>query len=84
MAEIEIGRIGDYFAKIGVAGIQLTGELKVGDTIQIRGHTTQFSQAVESIQIEGAQVERGGPGDSIGVKVAERCRGGDHVYKVTL
>ena len=81
--EQEIGRVMDYFANIGVAGIDLTGKLRVGDTIHIRGHTTDLEQAVESIQIEHEQVEEAGAGDKIGIKVSDRCRNGDHVYRVS-
>ena len=80
--EEEVGRVSDYFARIGVAGIDLTGKLRVGDTIHIKGHTTDLEQPVDSIQIEHDQVEEAGPGDKIGIKVKDRCRGGDHVYKV--
>lgn len=80
--ETEIGRVVDYFARIGVAGIDLTGKLRVGDTIHVKGHTTDLEQVVESLQIEHDEVEEAGPGDKIGVKMQERCRGGDHVYKV--
>ncbi len=76
----EIGRVEDYFAQIGVAGIDLTGPLNVGDRIRIQGHTTDFEQAVQSIQIEHSSVEAAKKGDKIGVKVKERCRGGDRVY----
>jgi translation elongation factor EF-1alpha len=83
MAEEEdIGRVRDYFARIGVAGIDLTGRLKVGDTIHVKGHTTDLQQLVDSMQIEHEDVQEAGPGDSVGIKVQERCRGGDHVYRV--
>ncbi len=81
--EEEIGRVVDYFAKIGVAGIDLTGKLKVGDTIRIKGHTTDLEQVVESMQVEHDQVEEAGRGDKIGIKMQDRVRGGDHVYRVT-
>lgn len=80
--EEEIGRVRDYFARIGVSGIDLTGKLKVGDTIHIQGHTTDITQVVESMQIEHESVEQAGPGDSVGIKVPDRCRAGDHVYRV--
>ena len=83
MPEEEIGKISDYFAKIGVAAIELTGSLSVGDTIHIKGHTTDFEQKVESMQIEHQSVEKANPGDSIGIKVTERVRDHDLVYKVT-
>jgi hypothetical protein len=81
--ETEIGRVNDYFAKIGVAGIDLTAPLKVGDRIRIKGHTTDLEELVESIQVEHESVEEAKPGDKIGVKVADRVRGGDHVYRVS-
>jgi translation elongation factor EF-1alpha len=80
--ETEIGRVNDYFAKISVAGIDLTATLKVGDRIRIKGHTTDLEEVVESIQVEHESVEEAKPGDKIGVKVADRVRGGDHVYRV--
>jgi len=81
--EVEIGRVNDYFAKIGVAGIDLTATLKVGDRIRIKGHTTDLEEVVESIQVEHESLEEAKAGDKIGVKVADRVRGGDHVYRVT-
>jgi len=83
MPEEQVGIIKDYFAKIDVAGIDVTGHLKVGDTIHIKGHTSDFEQVVESMQIEHDQVEEAKAGDAIGIKVSERCRHGDTVYKVT-
>ena len=80
--EEEIGRVRDYFAHISVAGIDVSGKLKVGDTIHILGHTTDITQVVDSMQIEREDVQEAGPGDSVGIKVLDRCRGGDHVYKV--
>ena len=81
--EQEVGRVVDFFAKINVAGIDLTGKLRAGDTIHIKGHTTDLEQTVDSLQIEHEQVEEAGPGDKIGVKVKDRCRAGDHVYRVS-
>ena len=84
MAEdVEIGKVGDYFAHVGVAGIDLTGVLKVGDRIRIKGHTTDLERVVASIQIEHESVQEAKVGDRIGVKVSERCRDGDHVYLVS-
>lgn len=80
--ETEVGKVQDYFAKIGVAGIELTDSLSVGDTIHIKGHTTDFSQKVESMQIEHDNVEEAKAGDSIGIKVDDRVRSSDTVYKV--
>jgi len=84
LAETQIGHVSDYFAKIGVAGIHISsGELKVGDTIHILGHTTDLTQKIESMQIEHEQVEVAKAGDSIGIRVDDRCRGGDKVFVVT-
>jgi translation elongation factor EF-1alpha len=83
MPEQRIGVVKDYFAKIGVAGIDLEGALRVGDTVHIKGHTTDLEQVVESIQVEHASVGEAKQGDSIGIKVKDRCRGGDVVYKVS-
>ncbi len=80
--EQDIGRVMDYFAKISVAGIDLTGKLRVGETIHIKGHTTDLEQVVESMQVEHEPVEEAGRGDKIGIKVRDRVRSGDHVYRV--
>lgn len=82
MAEEEVGQVSDYFARIGVVGIELTGHLKVGDVIHIKGHTTDLQQVVESMQIERQDVQEAGPGQAVGIKVSDRCRRGDRVYKV--
>jgi translation elongation factor EF-1alpha len=83
MAEERVGVVNDYFAHIGVAGIDLEGPLRIGETIHIRGHTTDLEQRVDSIQIEHEQVEEAKVGDAIGIKVSDRCRDGDVVYKIT-
>ena len=83
MAEEQIGRISHYFGNIQVAAIELTeGSLAVGDTIHIKGHTTDLTEQVKSIQIEHDQVQSAKKGDSIGVKVSEHVREHDVVYKV--
>ena len=83
MPEQRVGIVHDYFAKIGVAGIDLEETIRLGDTIHIKGHTTDLEQAVDSMQIEGQPVEEAKAGDKIGIKVRERCRDGDVVYKVS-
>lgn len=83
MEKKEIGKITHYFTNIGVGVIELTDELKVGDTISIEGATSNFTQKVESMQIEHENVESAKAGDSIGLKTKERVREGDIVYKVT-
>jgi len=83
MPEVEIGNVSDFFARPVVAGITLTGTLKVGDKIHIKGHTTDIELIVESMQINNINVTEGKTGDAIGIKVTDRVRAGDHVYKVT-
>ena len=83
MSEEIIGKVSDFFAHPVVAGIELTAVLKVGDKIHIKGHTTDLEMTVDSIQINNEQVTKAKPGDSIGVKVSERVRSGDLVYKIS-
>lgn len=83
MPEVEIGKVSDFFSHPVVAGIELSGKLKVGDTVHIQGHTTDLELAIESMQINNADVSEAKAGDSVGIKVPERVRRGDHVYKVT-
>ena len=84
MGEEAIGKVMDYFAKIGVAGVQVTiGSLNVGDTIRIKGHTTDVTQVVESIQLQHQSVQKADVGQTVGIKVKERVRKGDHVWRVT-
>ncbi|UCH43626.1 MAG: translation elongation factor-like protein [Dehalococcoidales bacterium] len=83
MPELEIGQVSDFFARPVVAGIQLTGPLKVGDNIHIKGHTTDIEFSVQSMQIENVDVKEAKAGDAVGVKVSDRVRRGDKVYKVT-
>ncbi|HID92609.1 MAG TPA: hypothetical protein EYP60_00805 [bacterium (Candidatus Stahlbacteria)] len=84
MKEIEIGEVQDYFARIGVVAIKITkGTLNVGDTIHFKGHTTDFTQKVESMEIEHEKVDKAEIGDSVGIKVKDRVRRNDKVYKVT-
>ena len=82
MAEKEIGMVAHYFSNIRVAGIELSDELAVGDTILITGATTHFQQKVESMQLDKASIEKGEPGQLIGIKVQEKARPGDKVYKM--
>ena len=83
MEDKKIGEIIKYFGKIGVAAIRLSeGSLKVGDTIHIVGHTTDITQSIDSMQIENKNVQEAGPGADIGIKVKDRVREHDIVYKV--
>lgn len=83
MPEEMIGTVSDFFARPVVAAIELTSPLSAGDKIHIKGHTTDLELVVGSMQIENAPVNEAKAGDSIGVKVSERVRKGDLVYKVT-
>ena len=83
MPEIEIGKVSAFFAKPVVAGIDLSNTLGIGDKIHIKGHTTDIELAVESMQIDNASVTEAKSGDSVGVKVSDRVRHGDKVYKIT-
>lgn len=82
MEEKKVGEVTHYWGKIGVAGIKLTGTLRVGDTIRIRGATTDFEQIVSSMQIEHENIETAQKGQEIGLKVKDKVRIGDTVYKV--
>jgi len=77
-----IGEISHYFGKIGVAVIKLDDTLKVGDQIRIVGGVTDFTQTVESMEIEHQKVEKAGSGDSVGLKVSQKVREGYKVYKL--
>lgn len=83
MPEEAVGRVSTFFARPVVAGIDLTGTLRVGDRIRIQGHTTDLELSVESMQINNVDVEEAKPGDSVGIKVPDRVRRGDWVYKIT-
>ncbi len=83
MPDVEIGMITDFFAKPVVAGIELSGTLRIGDRIHIKGSTTDMELTVESMQIERVNITEAKPGDLVGIKVLDRARRGDKVYKVT-
>ena len=83
MSEELVGEVTDYFAKVGVAGIRMTaGYLNVGDTIRVKGHTTDLTQTVESIQIEHQGVPRAEVGQVIGIRMKDRVRRGDAVLRI--
>jgi len=77
-----IGAITHYFGKISVGIIKLSDGLKVGDTIRIKGHTSDFTQQVPSMQVEHAEVGEAKAGDEVGIKVSEKVHVHDSVYKV--
>ena len=77
-----IGRVEGFFAKPSVAIVELRAALKVGETIYVKGHTTDFQQVVESIHIDHQPVQEARAGQSVGLKVKDRCRTHDLVYKL--
>ena len=83
MEEEKIGFVSNYFSKISVAAVEITdGTVSVGDTLHFLGHTTDFESRVDSMQIEHKSVTEAKKGDSVGVKVSEKVRRGNKVYKI--
>lgn len=82
MEEVEVGKVTHYFGHLNVAAVDITGDLKVGDNIHVKGHTSDFTQPVDTIQVEHASVTSAGPGDKVGIKVKEHAREHDVVYKI--
>jgi predicted ribosome-associated RNA-binding protein Tma20 len=82
MKEEQIGEITHFFPHIPAGVIKIKKELKVGDTIHIKGHTTDLTQAIDSMQIDNASVKEGKKGDDVAIKLKERVRINDLVYKV--
>ncbi len=82
MQEQEIGKVTHYYNHLNVGIIELSDTLRVGETIHIKGHSSDFTQGIDSLQIEHAAVSEAKPGDIIGVKVAQKVHPHDKVYKV--
>ncbi len=83
MSEEEVGRIVKFFAKPSVAALEVTnGIIKPGDTLKFKGHTTDFTDAVGRIEIDNQEVQEAKAGDLVGIRVTERVRENDKVYKV--
>ena len=80
--ETKVGTITHYYTDLGVAVVELSESLEVGDTIHIQGTTTDFTQDVDSMQIDKDSIEKAEAGDDIGMKVKDRVREGDNVYKI--
>lgn len=80
MPEEVIGKVSDFFARPVVAAVELTGPLKVGDTIHVKGHKTDLEMVITSMQINNVDVAQAKAGDSVGIKVSEHVRKGDAVY----
>jgi len=83
MSGTQIGQITHYFDHINVAALTLTQPLRVGDTVHILGHSTDFKQEVTSLQIEHQPVEEANPGDDVGMKVTQKVHAHDKVFKLT-
>jgi translation elongation factor EF-1alpha len=84
LMEEEIGKITHYFSKIDVGVLEITkGHVQIGDTIHIKGHTTDYYQKIQSMQVEHASVESAQEGMQVGLKVESSVREGDSVFKVT-
>ncbi len=78
-----IGKVSHYFSKIGVAVIELSGSLSIGDTVRIvGGEATDFEQTIDSMEMEHEKIEKAKKGDAIGTKVKEKVREGYKVFKV--
>ena len=82
MKEERIGVISHFYNNIAVAAVVMEGELGVGDTIHIKGHTTDFVQKVESIQLEHRNINQAKKGENVGISLKEHAREHDVVYKV--
>lgn len=82
MEEKQIGKVVHYFAHVGAGIIELSDNLKVGDKIRIKGHASDFTQDVTSMQIEHKEISEAGPGAQVGVKVSQKIHQHDVVYKV--
>jgi putative protease len=80
--EKKVGEVTHYFGKIGVAIVKLSSQLKIGDKLHIKGHTTDFEDEVTSMQINHQPVEKAAPKEEVGLKVKEATREGDVVFKI--
>ncbi len=84
MADNQIGEITHYYGKLGVAVVELTGTLKVGDMIKFVGHGNEFTQTVTSMQIEHEKLDEAHKDQEIGMKTDKEVKEGDKVYKVAV
>ena len=84
MAEELVGKVMSFYGHLSVAAIELTdGSLKVGDKIKLKGATTDFEQSVDSMQVEHDAVQEAEKGSSVGIKVKDKVRPHDQVFKIT-
>jgi len=83
MPEMEIGFVEHFWGHLSVAGIKITnGTLKLGETIHVKGHTTDFTETIQNMQIDNKDITEAKAGDDIGVKMVGKCREHDKVYKL--
>jgi U32 family peptidase len=83
MAEKRIGEVMKFFTKPSVAAVKITdGEINVGDSIKFSGHTTDFTDVVQSMEVDNKSVQKAVAGDFIGIKVSDRVRPGDEVFRI--
>ena len=82
MQEKEIGKITHYYGHISVGIVELTDTLKIGDSIHIKGHSSDFNQVVDSMQIEHQNISEAKAGDIVGIKVIQKVHPHDKVYKI--
>jgi putative protease len=83
MGEERVGEVVKFFSKPSVAAVKITeGEVAIGDTVKFTGHTTDFEDTVHSMEIDNKQIEKAKVGDYIGIKVADRVRPGDEMFKI--
>ncbi len=83
MTEHRVGKVTHYFDRIGVAVLALEEVIKVGETLHFHGHSTDFSQPVDSLQIEHKSVPEAKPGQDVALKTAQKVHPNDTVFKVT-
>lgn len=83
MADFKIGKVTHYYDKIGVAVVELSGDLAAGDTIKISGYGREFTQEVDSMQIEHETIKEAKRGQTIGLRVDEKVKENDEIYKVS-
>ncbi|MBI4062890.1 MAG: translation elongation factor-like protein [Elusimicrobia bacterium] len=77
-----MGKVEDFYSHVQVMALILKSDVAVGDTIRVKGHTTDIVQKLDSMQINHAAVTAARAGESVGIKINERCRKGDRVYKI--
>ena len=82
MADVKVGKITHYYDKIGVAVIEVSASIKVGDTIKISGHDKEFTQTISSMQIEHEQINQAKKGQVIGLKIDQPVKENDEVYLI--